>query len=261
MKAIKDAARGLAAACSMFSIIPVPNMEFTGQSLRYALCFFPLIGAVIGAASWGWLAICGRFGVSPALYAAVMCALPVVVSGGIHMDGFIDTCDAVFSRRGPAERLAILKDPHVGAFGAAACALYFILQFGLWSQIYAAPRFAAAALCGFAVSRVFAGLCIVYFPLARDAGLARLFGGGAGKKPVIWAGALIIILIFAWILTMNIWLAAALAAACALLLPWFARFSKKAFGGVTGDLAGCLVQLTELMITGVCAVGGLICLH
>ncbi len=89
--------RSLLTAFSTYSCIPVPQVEWTEENRRYSMCFFPLVGAVIGLLLWGWLAVCDAFGVGPLLRGAVAALLPLFVTGGIHMDGFMDTSDALAS--------------------------------------------------------------------------------------------------------------------------------------------------------------------
>ena len=89
-------------ACSMYSKLPVPQSDWTEENMRYVMCFFPWIGAVIGlffAGVWNvkeWLASCGIY-YHELFYAAILTVLPIFVTGGIHMDGFLDTCDALSS--------------------------------------------------------------------------------------------------------------------------------------------------------------------
>lgn len=73
-------------AFSMFSAIPMPQTEWTNKSMRYALCAFPLIGAVIGALVCLWRFVCLRMEFSEWILAAGICVLPVLVTGGIHLD-------------------------------------------------------------------------------------------------------------------------------------------------------------------------------
>ena len=105
-------------AFSMFSAIPMPQTEWTNKSMRYALCAFPLIGAVIGALVCLWRFVCLRMEFSEWILAAGICVLPVLVTGGIHLDGFCDTADALASHQDTEKKLQILKDPHMGAFAA-----------------------------------------------------------------------------------------------------------------------------------------------
>lgn len=114
--------RSLCIAFSTYSRIPVPQVAWTDENRKYSMCFFPLIGAVIGLLLWGWLALCDVLGFGALLRGAVGALLPILVTGGIHMDGFMDTSDALASWQPPEKRLEILKDSHVGAFAVLGCA-------------------------------------------------------------------------------------------------------------------------------------------
>ena len=129
-------------ACSMYSKLPVPQSDWTEENMRYVMCFFPWIGAVIGlffAGVWNvkeWLASCGIY-YHELFYAAILTVLPIFVTGGIHMDGFLDTCDALSSWQEKERRLEILKDSHAGAFAILSCAVY---DFDLWCNDESADR-------------------------------------------------------------------------------------------------------------------------
>ena len=83
----------------MYTRIPMPQVEWREENRRYSLCFFPLCGAVIGGLLLLWRWLCTRLGAGELLFASVGVALPVLVTGGIHMDGYLDTCDAMSSWR------------------------------------------------------------------------------------------------------------------------------------------------------------------
>ena len=127
-------------ACSMYSKLPVPQSDWTEENMRYVMCFFPWIGAVIGlffAGVWNvkeWLASCGIY-YHELFYAAILTVLPIFVTGGIHMDGFLDTCDALSSWQEKERRLEILKDSHAGAFAILSCAVYLILTCGAMTSL------------------------------------------------------------------------------------------------------------------------------
>lgn len=122
--------RSLCIAFSTYSRIPVPQVAWTDENRKYSMCFFPLIGAVIGLLLWGWLALCDALGFGALLRGAVGALLPILVTGGIHMDGFMDTSDALASWQSPEKRLEILRDSHVGAFAVLGCAGYLLLDAG-----------------------------------------------------------------------------------------------------------------------------------
>ena len=84
-------------AFSMYSKIPMPQFQWKDEDMRYALCFFPWVGAVIGALWYLWKWFCDRFAVGTLCYVAVGTAIPILITGGFHVDGFLDTCDALHS--------------------------------------------------------------------------------------------------------------------------------------------------------------------
>lgn len=102
-------------AISMYSRIPMPQIQWTKERMKHALCFFPLVGLIQGLflALWLWLAE-EVFRLSPAMTGLWAAALPVLITGGIHMDGFLDTMDGVCSYGDREKKLEILKDPHLG---------------------------------------------------------------------------------------------------------------------------------------------------
>ena len=131
MKILSVLINSIFAAFSTYSRIPVPPARWDEESLRWQICSFPLVGAVIGliwCAAGTALRACGAH---PALSGAVLCALPLLLTGGIHMDGYLDTTDAVHSWKPKEERLRILDDPHIGAFAFISGAVYLLLYFGL----------------------------------------------------------------------------------------------------------------------------------
>ena len=111
----------IAVAFAMFSALPVPQFDWNEKNMRYALCAFPLIGAVIGGA---WC-LCGVLPLPAMAKAAGFCLLPVWVTGGIHLDGYADTCDALSSygdRERPPLR-GLCSYPAVQLFRGLFCAL------------------------------------------------------------------------------------------------------------------------------------------
>ena len=76
-------------AISMYSKIPMPNVEWTEERMRYVMCFFPLVGIVQGAALGLWLHLAlDVLNLSVGAAALTGAAIPLLVTGGIHMDGF-----------------------------------------------------------------------------------------------------------------------------------------------------------------------------
>ena len=241
MKVLKT----IAAAFSMFSAIPVPAFPWEKDTLRFVLCAFPLVGAVIGLVCWGWTVLCGFLAVPAILRAAGLCAIPALLTGGIHLDGFCDTWDALSSHADPAQKQEILKDPHVGAFAVIHLCLYFMGTLALWSAL---PVYQPVViLLSFCLSRSLSGLAVAAFPLAKDTGLAHTFAAAADKRAVTM---ILTILSAALILAMGMlgvgasgWLATV---AALLVFAYYRAMARRQFGGLSGDLAGWFLQTAEL---------------
>ena len=127
-------------AFSMYSKIPMPRIEWNKENMKYTMCFFPLIGVVTGAIIYlaGMFLdgnIFSKVHSGRLMFAAVMTLIPVFVSGGIHLDGFMDTMDALGSWGDKEKKLEILKDSHNGAFAVIGICCYFTGSLGVWSEI------------------------------------------------------------------------------------------------------------------------------
>ncbi len=250
--------RGLVTAFSMYSALPMPQVAWDADSMKYALCFFPFVGAAVGALCflWGWM--CSWLGLSAFLYAGGMVLIPLLVTGGIHLDGFVDTSDGLHSHLEPARKLEIMKDPHIGAFGVIRCGMYLLALFALAGALAGKPGAAPLYALGFWTARGFSAFAIVTFPAAKNTGLARLFADNADKKTVRVVAVLAVLAGFAGMLWAHLWAGLAAAALSLILYYWFYRMSRREFGGITGDLAGYLVCLLELLYLAAAVLGGIL---
>lgn len=233
-------------AFAMYSKIPMPKAEWEKENMKYAMCFFPWVGAVIGVCFYLWGRYAKCIPVGDTLYAVILTLIPVVVTGGIHVDGLLDTADALSSYQSRERRLEILKDSHTGAFAIIVCCMYFLAYFGFATELVGKGIPAAAA--GFFLSRCLSGLSVTTFPCAKDSGLAAAFSGGAHKKR---AGIVLLaegVAAAAFLLWLSIPLGMAVILAAGLTFFWYHHMSLKKFGGITGDLAGCFLQVCELMM-------------
>lgn len=241
--------QSLIIACSMYSRIPMPVIEWNEKNMKYAMCFFPLIGVVTGGIQYLAGSVMYHLSVGRILLAAVMTLLPVVVSGGIHLDGFMDTMDALGSCGDRQKKLEILKDSHSGAFAVRGMGCYLVWSLGIWSEL--TEEMLAPAACIYVISRALSGYSVVTFPAAKDSGLARTFKDRAQKRTVQITSVL-------WLLAgaaLMLWTdaRASIGAAIGVFCSWvyYRRICRKQFGGVTGDLAGFFLQVSELaMLTG-----------
>lgn len=105
--------RALVIAFSMYSQIPMPQFTWQDKEMKYAFCFFPWVGAAIGGITMFWWWFCGKFSVGNVAFAMIGTAIPLAVTGGFHVDGFMDTMDAFHSYQPREKKLEILKDSHI----------------------------------------------------------------------------------------------------------------------------------------------------
>lgn len=232
---------------SMYSKIPMPRMEWKEKDMKYSLVFFPLVGAVIGSIVWGWWFLSERFGFLVLFKSAVAVSLPIIITGGIHLDGFLDTMDAISSYQPREKKLEILKDPHTGAFAIISGLMYCILYLGAVSEIQTQAGWFILCL-GFVLSRSLSGLSLVWFPSAKKEGLLYAFSSTAHQWITRTALAVILTLTVAGMIICNPvqGLATGLTAFC--VFAYYRRLSLKEFGGITGDLAGFFLQVCELFM-------------
>ena len=245
----------LVIAFSMYSRIPMPQVKWNEKNMRYSMLFFPAVGSVVAAVLYGVFFLFRQFSMSPVFFAAIAVLVPVLITGGIHTDGYCDTCDALASHGDRETRLRIMKDPHIGAFGLIYTLAVLLLQFGAWHQLFLKSGFLITVLACFVLSRSLAALAIIHFPKAKQSGLAATFSGYTEKTAS--TVVLIIIAAVAALLPAACNFFYLLIPACALLLFWiFYRMSKKQFDGITGDLAGFYITVCETMVLVLSAVLG-----
>lgn len=255
---MNEIAAGLITAFSMYSVIPMPKIPWKRENIRFALCFFPLIGVVIFTAVVLWYRLSLHFQVVPALFAAVAVLLPIILSGGIHIDGLIDTADAISSHAVVEKKQEILKDVHAGAFGVLFCAGYLLLSFGLWQQLVAKPKYIIIALMGYVASRAYNALSIAIFPTARKSGLVYMFSDSAARYAVVLTSLAVLAVML--IIAAQVSVLWGIVAAVASIVYFFLhrRFCIWEFGGNSGDLAGFLLVNMELLFLTVAVIGGLV---
>ena len=253
MKAIYNS---LVLAFAMYSKIPIPQADWEKENMRYVLCCFPLVGVVIGAlvCGWGWLS--ARLSIGIVLKTAVYVLIPVLVTGGIHLDGFLDTCDALHSYAAKERKLEILKDPHAGAFAIICGISLFVLNFGLWSEL--SMHGVRSLAFGFVISRGLSGWSVAIFPCAKDTGLAATFQDASHRYVVgvICSVELLMTLVAAFFKE-PIGAACMLAAAFWAMVRYYIM-SRRQFGGITGDLAGWFLQICECLMAVAVVIGDLL---
>ena len=247
----------LLVALSTYSAIPTPQFEWNEKNMRYAFCFFPVIGVLAGLLLWGWFLLCRWAGAGTLLFSAVACCLPLLLTGGIHMDGYMDTVDALSSHQSRERKLEIMKDPNSGAFAVIYCGIYLLMQLGLLSQLYEKGN--VAAVCpAFVLSRACAAFLGVSLPKARKSGMLNAYT--KDNSTGVTRGVMVLMAVLAAAAALYIGPAPVATGGLltAGLTVLFARsMVLRQFGGVTGDTSGFTVQMTELLYLLGALLGGI----
>lgn len=231
-------------AFSIYSKIPVPQFEWKEEDMKYMLCFFPWIGAVIGGCVYLWGYFCGSHNVGELCYTLVGAAIPLLLTGGFHVDGFMDTMDAFHSYQPKEKKLEILKDSHIGAFAVIMLAAYGLVYLGAFSEIK--DDTLLRMVCGgFFLSRCLSGISVVSFPSAKNNGLLYLFANNSQRKIVKWVLYLQSIICIGFMLLQSLYVGAIVTATAFLVFAYYYYRCKKELGGITGDTAGYFVLICE----------------
>lgn len=234
---------------STYSRIPMPQVSWDDKSRGYAICAFPLVGVVISLLSLGLVRLSGMLRIPDTALACLLIALPVIVTGGIHLDGLIDTSDARSSCKDREKKLKILKDPHVGAFGIIRLTLYLLLALAALEILLnkgMSRRDLIAALLIPVLSRICSGLMAGLLPKARRTGMLSDMVGWKTERGKMILLSVQLAVCAAVLLTADLLTGSILLAAEAVLTLYYRHMALAEFGGVTGDLAGWYLCMAEL---------------
>ena len=236
--------RPLLVTLSTYTRIPLPHVDFKEEDMGLAMCFFPLTGLIVGACIWLWWLLAQALQLGSLLRAVGFVLVPLLVTGGFHMDGFLDTADALSSWQPREKKLEILKDVHLGAFAVIKAAMYLLALLGLYSELQ--PRQLLPLALGFVLSRCLVNLMMVRMPNARGSGMLSSFQQGQNRRALLGATGLFaaLALLAGLLLSWQAMLGGLMGMALAGL--WFPGMARRQFGGITGDLAGFLLQVSEL---------------
>lgn len=248
--------QGFIIAFSMYSKIPMPQIEWNKKNMKYAIAFFPFVGLVIAACTGIWLYFAPVFHFSRFFISVVSLILPFWITGGIHLDGFMDTLDALSSHQEKERKLEILKDSHIGAFACIGSILYLLFSLAVWYELY--PFFTTdmandmTIIClimlTYVMSRCLSGLAVLTFPKAKDTGLAASFSDAAQLKSSKIILLLILFLCCLFEFFLQPMLSGLLLAVSVIFFFYYRLMSLKHFGGITGDVAGWFLQCCELLL-------------
>lgn len=234
---------GFLAALSLLTTLPIPpRWRAEPCHLAGAPRWFPLVGLLLGVLLAGVDALLGWFLASPARDALLILAL-LALSGALHLDGLMDTCDGVLAPVPPARRLEIMRDSHVGSFGVAGAGLVLLGKYAALAALGDAPR-AAVVIAMAVLGRWAMTLAIGVFPAGRADGLGRLVKDGTRPADVLVAALSSLLVCGALLQTAGL----LLFLSSSLIVWLLGRGLLARLPGLTGDTYGALDELTELAV-------------
>ncbi len=233
--------RGFVGAVQFLTRVPLA-LPTTENQLGQALGWLPLVGLLIGSVlglvdlGLGWL------GVSPLLASTLVVVLLLVISGALHADGLMDTCDAVFGHATPERRLEIMRDPRAGAFGVVGLVSVVALKIASLASLPVPERVGLIVLAP-CLGRWAIVLVTVLFPYGRQSGLGTPLKAAASPRIL----ALASIVPIAACVSVGPWgiVAGVLAVVTALAL---AHWLMTLLPGLTGDCYGATCEVVETVV-------------
>ncbi len=239
MKVLLD----LALAWRLLTILPLPFVPDDPHSAPgRAAGYYPLVGLILGAglaaAAWGLYLF-----LPSNVAAGLVLAVWVGLTGMLHLDGFMDSCDGLLPPRERARRLEIMKDSRVGAFGVVGVILLLLVKFNALAALSADSLFPVLVLAP-VLGRWAMAWAVGRYPSARQEGLSVLFRTELGWPQLLLAS--IITVVVAALLLGWSGLALIGVAWVATVLP--ARLAMRRIGGLTGDVYGAIGEVVEAAV-------------
>ena len=236
------------AAVAFLTRLPVPGWvhQPDDRTLAAAMVFFPVVGALLGVSQVA-VALVMHHVVSPDALALLLIATPALITGALHYDGLADTVDALGGGWSPEQRLAIMKDPHIGTFGVLVLVVAVLAQFVALRSFQHVESLCRAVI----VAPCLARMTIVW--LAWQEPYARAEGGTGRFIEFLrgWQVSGALLIGSAIVLGVGGWLGSLLLALAAGLVMMAALHFRRRLGGITGDALGAVCQTCEVMVYGV----------
>lgn len=252
MTKLKNSGIGFLLAWQFFSAIPVKKqLDMNSKSVTWMYAYLPIIGLLMGAILSGAAYVLWTYAEVSSLLLAILLAIGMILlTGGLHLDGWIDMSDAFFSYGDKEKRVAILDDPRTGAFGVISVVSLLLLKIGL---IYEAIEKGQVAIIPYLIFIPFiarTGMLLYFLTMktSKQTGLAAYF------KDVVVAKQLWLIVSMMVLIAMSSWVYSGLLPMYVLSIVmigvvfFYRRWSMKHFGGMSGDLLGALGEGLEAVL-------------
>jgi adenosylcobinamide-GDP ribazoletransferase len=229
-------------ALQFLTIFPVKiKSEIKDRDFGASLLYFPLVGLLIGLLLAGSVFL---FSFLPVLFkSTLILILSIIITGGIHLDGFADTCDGLYGLRPKEKILEIMRDSRIGVMAVVGLVTLLLLKFSLIASLRNEVLWKALIVMA-VFSRWTQGLACSNSAYARKEGKAKYFIEYASKRDV-FIGGLFSLALFVLLMQIK---GTILFLVSAPVIFLFLQYIKKKIGGMTGDTIGAISEVAEVLI-------------
>ncbi len=217
---------------------------FSPQELGASVGYYPLVGLILGVILIGADLLLGRI-FPPLVRAALVLAIWILLTGALHLDGFLDSCDGLLGGSDPQKRMEIMRDERVGAYALSGGSLLLLIKFSALATLGGRSD---ALLLAPVLGRWAIAVALTTFPYAREVGLGREMKDHAGRRQAVRASVFGLVIVCA----LSLWHPAApiiAALGASALGGWLViRFALNRLPGLTGDIYGALNEIVEALV-------------
>lgn len=236
---------GLIMAFTMYTIIPMPNNKWEEKNFPFILINLPIIGLIVGLLWYGVSLLIIKFNIAKEMACAIIMIFPLLLTGFIHIDGYMDTCDAIFSRASLEKKKEILKDSRVGAFAVIGAISLTLFYYSAILGIFEKDEIYLKALIFIPIfSRCITVLFVIKTKLISETGFIASF-----KKDMNNKYAVIVLLILIIAIVVSYFVAGKILLFVAFINIIFAiiigLFCTRQLNGISGDLCGFIITLSS----------------
>jgi len=231
------------AALRFLTIIPLPGRrEVSPEEVGRSIVYFPLVGVIIGLILVGLNWLLGLL-LPSALVNILLVVSLAAISGSLHLDGFVDTCDGIGGHKTVEERWQVMHDSRAGAFGIIGVCLLLLVKYVALNNVPDNWLMLTLVLMP-VVSRWAMVYAIFAYPYAKPSGLGKVFKQGASGTRFIVATvitlavAVILAQLMGLVIMFSIWV----------IVMAMAVYLKGKFGGLTGDTYGAINEVAEVLV-------------
>ena len=225
----------------------MPKWIHSKEGKKYIIYLFPLIGVVIAALMYAFSMLSQQFGFGQSFFALIGAVIPVMMSGGVHLTGFMKTSEVLFANRFKAKKQESIKDIHVGESAVIAAGSYYLLYAGGLVLIWKERQLLLLGI-GYILSRTLSGMAAVWFPEAEKGKMPCHFSSKSQRQTARIILSIILALCVCTCIVISPIMGVLESLLCMWIWTYYYYMSKGKFGGISEELTGYFLTLCELAV-------------